>query len=555
MVGIDSSTFRIIGPLVEAGELPTLQRLLAEGAHGNLLSTIPSVTPPGWVTSYTGVNPGKHGVFDFKDHTRYIEGSPEHRLASTSSSSIRAPTFWSLLNDAGVSTGLLNLPMTYPVGPVRGYVVAGTPCGDDPEGSCWPPEVFDEVMAAAPDYTPYMGAKDMEEARPDRYLEAVNRVAASRTSAALRLMATRPTDVVVVAFTEVDRVQHYFWNCWDEGHPTHCPDRARYGHAFRDHYRVIDSGIGKLMEAAGPDAHVLVYSDHGSAPLHRLVFVNTFLVQRGIITMKGTKKAKGTGEAPVMREGLLDRRRLGRALERFHLGGVARVVPRSIKRRFPTWTLETVDWSRTRSYMSSRGAQAVTVNLRGREPEGCVEPGEEYESVVEEVVDVLGELVDPATGESPFAAINRRDELYRGPLADEGPDIVLRPAPGTMAIEYFREHTFEDVGTGWEERSSEHEREGIVILWGPGVKAGLELADRHIEDIAPTVLPLSGAGVPRYMDGEVIEKALDEVWLGEHPVRSEGPDELVPTSVRGPTMSREEEDLLKERLRGLGYMG
>ena len=102
--------------------------------------------------------------------------------------------------------------------------------------------------------------------------------------------------------------------------------------------RVIDSGVGELMEAAGPDAHVLVYSDHGSAPLHRLVFVNTFLVQRGIVTMKGTKKATDAGEAPVMREGLLDRRRLGRALERFHLGGVARVVPRSIKRRFPTWT-------------------------------------------------------------------------------------------------------------------------------------------------------------------------------------------------------------------------
>jgi predicted AlkP superfamily phosphohydrolase/phosphomutase len=242
-------------------------------------------------------------------------------------------------------------------------------------------------------------------------------------------------------------------------------------------------------------------------------------------------------------------------LERFHLGGVAKVVPRSIKRRLPTWTLETVDWSRTKAYFSSRGAQAVTVNLRGREPEGCVEPGEEYEAVVQEVIDVLGELVDPATGESPFAGIHRRDELYRGPLTESGPDIVLRPGRGTMAIEYFKEHTFEDVGTGWEERSSEHEREGIVILWGPGVKEGFQLADSSIEDVAPTVLHLSGAGVPLYMDGKVIEEALDDGWLQGHPIEMVGPGELVPIPTEGPTMSKEEEDLLKERLRGLGYMG
>ena len=81
------------------------------------------------------------------------------------------------------------------------------------------------------------------------------------------------------------------------------------------------------------------------------------------------------------------------------------------------------------------------------------------------------------------------------------------------------------------------------------------MEDHHIEDIAPTVLHLCGQPVPRYMDGRFMADAFEEAWLSEHPVREEGGEDFEGVDREGPTMTLEEEELLKERLRGLGYLG
>ncbi|MCK5415390.1 MAG: hypothetical protein KAJ35_08410, partial [Thermoplasmata archaeon] len=198
---------------------------------------------------------------------------------------------------------------------------------------------------------------------------------------------------------------------------------------------------------------------------------------------------------------------------------------------------------------------AVTINLKGREPQGWVEPGEEYESVVAEVIEVLMALRDPETGRCPFASAHRRTDLWDGPFVDRGPDIVLVPTEGYVAHRHFTDHLFEDVGTGWKERSGDHEREGIIILNGRGIKKGHRLKDRCLEDVAPSVLHLCGTGVPRYMDGSVIEEAFEDEWLRDHPVRPVGDGEFRPIKDERASMSDDEEELLKERLRGLGYLG
>jgi hypothetical protein len=112
-----------------------------------------------------------------------------------------------------------------------------------------------------------------------------------------------------------------------------------------------------------------------------------------------------------------------------------------------------------------------------------------------------------------------------------------------------------DVGTSWRDKSADHEREGVVILHGPGVRRGGVMAPHHIEDIAPTILHLCGLPVPRYMDGSVMTDAFEEDWLGENPVTEEGDGAFAGVETEGPTMTLEEEEQLKERLRGLGYLG
>src|SRR3954466_13419765 len=92
VVGLDAATFDVIDPLVEAGELPPLAGLLDRGARGTLRSTTHPLTPLAWTTMVSGVNAGKHGVWDFSERDargyglRLAQPRPRH-----------APALWTRL--------------------------------------------------------------------------------------------------------------------------------------------------------------------------------------------------------------------------------------------------------------------------------------------------------------------------------------------------------------------------------------------------------------------------------------------------------------------------
>ena len=555
IVGLDSVTFRTLKPLVEAGELPTFQSILEGGAHGVLLSTIPSVTPPGWVTSYTGVDPGKHNVFDFKDHMTFLEGDLTYEMAAATSVTVRAPPIWTILNKAGLSVGMVNMPMAYPVSEVDGYMIAGFPSAAEGNGLVYPEDLAEEVRTVVPDYLFYVGTSDLQKGRPDLYLELVNKVSRDRARTFLHLMENRPTDVAMMVFTEVDRIQHYFWASWDHDHPLHSPERARYAHAFRDHYRVLDDCLKEILEKVGPDVPVVLYSDHGGQPSYRKIYLNSFLVEKGIMIITGKGAGKPTGDKPKVKAKRLDRRRIAQTMERMGLEGLIHKIPKGIRTALPTISFETVDWSRTKAFFSSEGAQSVSINLKGRQPEGSVEPGEDYEAAITEVMAALEGMVDPRTGESPFVSINRREDIYDGPFVDNAPDIVIVPKEGYAIIKVFADDVFVDIGDDWHGHIAEHARDGVLMLKGPGVRSCQVMSAHHLQDLAPPLLPLCGQPVPGYMDGSVVEDAFEEGWLSEHPVVRTGEKAFVPSEGTSGRMSREEEDLLKERLRGLGYLG
>jgi len=552
---MDSVTFRVLKPLVEAGHLPAFKCILEGGAHGVLLSTIPSVTPPGWVTSFTGVDPGKHNVFDFKDHMTYIQGEMKYELASTTSRSVRAEPFWTILNRTGVTVGMVNIPMTYPLEAMEDYAIAGFPCPTEGEGLFHPPDLEDEIRRHVPDYNFYGMPVHIEKGRPDLYLQSTNTITQDRANAFLHLLESRPTDVAMMVFTEVDRIQHYMWNCWDPEHPTHTPEKERYKDAFLDHYQVIDRNLGRMLEMVGPDVPVVIYSDHGANAFSRKVHLNTFLVEKGLIVMKGKGSGKASAEGKQVKAKLMDRRKFQRLFHRLGLDGQVHRIPKRLRTALPVVSFETVDWARTKAFFSSEGAQAISINLKDRQPEGSVGPGQEYDVAVEEVITALQTLVDPKTGTSPFAAIHRREDLYDGPFVENAPDLVIVPAEGYMLLKEFADETFKDATGAWNDRSGEHEREGVLLIKGPGVRSGQSLGEHHLRDIAPTLLHLCGHPVPMYMDGSVIEDAFEDGWLSDHPVELVGEKTFSPMGPSTSKMSPEEEQQLKDRLRGLGYMG
>src|SRR4030067_3374011 len=148
IIGIDSATFDIMTPMMVDGDLPNIARLVRSGTSGRLMSTVPPVTPPAWVSFMTGKNPGKHGVFDF-----YVPPSYGYNRPVLNSGYIKAKTIWRILSDHGLRVGVINLPMTYPPEDVKGFIIPGMQYSfNGGRGFSHPPELLQEIKRRVGDY-------------------------------------------------------------------------------------------------------------------------------------------------------------------------------------------------------------------------------------------------------------------------------------------------------------------------------------------------------------------------------------------------------------------
>lgn len=110
VIGLDGATFELINPLIKRGKLPTIRKLIEDGVHGVLKSTIPPLTGPAWVSFATGKNPGKHGCYDFELPKNSLD-----QIEMMSSKDINGDTFYEVLDRRGKKCILINLPGSYPL--------------------------------------------------------------------------------------------------------------------------------------------------------------------------------------------------------------------------------------------------------------------------------------------------------------------------------------------------------------------------------------------------------------------------------------------------------
>ena len=213
-----------------------------------------------------------------------------------------------------------------------------------------------------------------------------------------------------------------------------------------------------------------------------------------------------------------------------------------------------IDWSRTRAYRVplQYPAEGIEINVRGRQPQGVVEPGAEYERLREEIIAALRELRDPATGRAVVREVWRREEVYPTGDLDAVPDIVCLLEEGIDAGSDLQ-RVFTDVPLADLERlNGDHTMEGIAILWGAGVRAGHRLA-LHLLDLPPTLLWAMGLPVPEDMDGRVLTEAFTPEYVAAHPVTYTR--EMGWTARAGRTaLTPEEEAEIQKALVGLGYL-
>jgi len=529
VIGLDGAAPELVLPWSAQGHLPNLARLIAEGTHGPLESTLPPVTSPAWPSFMTGKNPGRHGVFDF---IRPRGG----RFDMVNASQIDGRMIWEYLSDAGLTCGVLNVPVTYPPRPIKGYLVPGL-LSPDQGKTTWPPDFLQPYEAELGPYrlTPRVQYKAGNE---DEFIADLHNLIETQARYALRLMHDHPTDFTMVHFLATDIGQHALWKHHDPTHPMHNPAlAARYGHALREIYARLDSVIGQMMELV-PEATVIVMSDHGFGPLHRIVNLNMLFLEAGLLALKQTPWVRT--RAWALRRGLTPAA-VWKLVERLGLQNIVWRVSKQARNEIVDRFLgfDDVDWSRTLAYSMGHVGQ-VYINLKGREPQGIVEPAE-YESVRQRVMDVLLRLPVPVDRIIP------REEAASGPYLDRAPDLhVVMDGYRTIAFPLFATDG-KIVTQQIRGDSGCHRLHGVLIARGHGIAHG-EIQGARIIDLAPTILHLMNVPVPDDMDGRVLTEAL----ATRKPIKTQA---AVPASQARQDLTDEEAAQVEERLRALGYLG
>jgi predicted AlkP superfamily phosphohydrolase/phosphomutase len=540
VVGLDAATFDVIDPMIEAGQLPNLKRIFDEGSRGVLHSTVHPLTTQAWTTMVTGVNAGRHGMWDFceRDESGY-------RLKLVNGSYRRAPAIWELLTEADRRVGIVNVPFTWPAHRVNGFMLAGIDAASREAGMTYPKELLRDLRRRF-DITDL----EFDHAFP---LDAKGRcdVGLARRACEQRFQAVRwlveryDPELLFVVFMSADHIHHLCWPEWETG---------GLESRVAEVYRILDEATGEICDLAGGN-DVMVVSDHGGGSLQRIVNLNGWLAEQGFLEYATGHRGMRPGELGrrALYWGLAQRRKLPPGVRNFF----KQKFPRLRERAHELKEYTVIDWPRTQAFAYGIFGNVV-LNVRGREAHGTVEPGDEYERVRDAIAARALEILDPDTGEPIVRAVHRREDLFHGAELGKIPDLLLE----------FRDYAWLGKGnlvsrtpTIWdrieaapgseEEYRGSHRPEGILALAGPSAAHGIAL-DANIADVAPTVMYLLDEPIPNEFEGRVLEEAIDPGRLDAKPPQYGDSAEVVLQAER--SYSAEESGEVEDRLRSLGYI-
>jgi predicted AlkP superfamily phosphohydrolase/phosphomutase len=563
IIGLDSATFDVIDPWAKDGRLPNLSRLLQEGATSNLESVPNMNSAPAWSSIATGKNSGKHGIFWF------VEDDPEHYDYQYINASFRtAKPVWQILSEAGKRVGVINVPMSYPAEPLEGFLIAGldAPSPEAPSFS-YPPDLFPWLRQELGEYIIEPGLPSLMKAeRLDKAENLLYKTISQRQCYARHLITEEQWDVFFVVFTALDSAQHFFWKYMEPKRFDVSPEEVgRYGQVILNVHQMLDDAIGELVELAGPDTRVMILSDHGmGATDSRNKLLPYWLESLGLLAFEGNEA--GLFGSPIQqgRKMLLDAlvaafRQVDKRLTREAKMKLARAFPQLRKMTEIHMQIGRIDWSRTKAYANGKRSE-IWINLKGRQPQGTVEPGMEYDELCTSIDEKLRAARDPETGEPYVERVVRRDEVYSGAWVHRSPDLIVRWHRGGWIDNYvFGDRTGLEIKRIISQQdpiarlgSGHHTPQGILILHGEGIRPGVRIEGACVYDIAPTVLYLMGLPIPSDMDGQVLTRLLEEDLPAAHPIRTVAAEETEAGDRQ--IYTDEEEQIIGERLRNLGYV-
>ena len=560
VVGLDGFDLTLVEQF-GSEHLPNLHALMARGVFGALESVQPPATLPNWTTFLTGVDPARHGVFDFTTRKGY-------QVRFTAGTAREVPTVFRQLDQLGLRCACLSFPATWPPEELEHGIFASgwdAPVAFEADRSfMWPPSLYDETVQrfGAPTFD------DVDEFHADApgwvddLPAALERRVARKTEWARWLLKRQDWDVFAVYFGESDTASHYLWAHHDPESP-----RRPAGVSVEQRrgllrvYEALDQSVGSLLEAAGgSESEITVLSDHGSGgSSDKVLYLNRLLAEHGLLRFR-TQRGRGGGR---LKE-LALRRFPPRLRERlFRLGNAWLPSRLESHVRFGAIDMRnTVAFSDELNYFPG-----IYLNMAGREPDGIVRPDQRRETMLR-VRAALLDTRDPWSGEPVFREVVPREALFEGPHLDRAPDLLLdlhlddgysynlmpssppprqsrstRPQRTRSPFRKLADH--EKLGKKGRSLPGSHRSHGFMALAGPSVQPAGQV-DAHIADLTATLLSRLGLSVPPSFKGRVLWETLsDDRGASAQPL---------PEASSVASRHTQNEGLVESRLRALGYI-
>jgi predicted AlkP superfamily phosphohydrolase/phosphomutase len=516
VVGLDGATFSLLSPWLEAGELPTLKRIVDDGVSGDLTSVLPPITSPNWKAYSTGQNPGKLGIFwwrnvDVENQETYVPS--EKYTANTE--------FWELIAEE-TPVGVIGTPMTHPPKSLNGFVVPGGPRAGRSGLTTHPPELADD-LAERFDYSASLDHSLYEETA-ETFAEVHDHID-TNFAAAKYLMDRYDVSFLQVTTFQINLLHHHLWD----------HDETLAG------WKIIDDHLESFLD---DETNVVLMSDHGMANIESTFRINRWLQEQGYLSYDAG--ASSTLYDLGLTTGSLKTilKQVDRQIPTVDVSQlVSDIVPQQLLNHLPDERGELgaskfsqINWEESDAIASAQGPIYLTAD-RGTA---------EYDRIREELTERLSGLTDPQ-GRAVVDDVHLAEDVYAGQYLDDAPDILLDQAEGTYIVEGLGERdVFGEDDEVWEGVNA---RTGLFAAAGPEFRSGT-VDDLSILDLAPTLLHLHDRAIPTNIDGEVRTDLFEQ---GSQPANRE-PRYDTPRESAATDAADVESEAMREQLEDLGYI-
>ncbi len=444
------------------GELPNLSKLMEEGIHGNIKSTVPPITPQAWSCILTGKNPGHFGYWDFTYRDDYSYGQSE--LVNSRVRDERVDTIYEILSGYNKKVAIINVPVTYPPPEIPGgYSISSFMIPNLNKQFTHPASLKKKIEKIIGQYIIDASTSDMNFRQMDKevVLKRIYDMDKQRFKLTKYFIKEKKCDFVFTVIMGTDRMPHLFYRYFDKNHRRYTP-HPKYESALKNHYKFCDESIGEILNLVDEDTAMIVTSDHSVQRLDGRINLNEWLIKEGYMKLRKRPER-------------------------------------------PTSLMQVdIDWSQTKAWATGFTGQ-LYLNVKGRESQGIVD-SQDYERLLGELAEKLKAIIDEK-GESLDTKVYRRKDIHSGEYAKFGPDLFVYFDNCYWNIsELIGYDSIYSYDTPKGPDDGGHGPFGFFAMAGKGVPKRGKVSDADLLDIAPTVLHLFGVTIPQDMEGKVLTK-------------------------------------------------